>query len=81
MADKKRTVYHSILTKDGWAVKEEGKEPRSVHETQIISETTAVRLAKEIRDGGGLAQVIFHKENGEIREEHTYGADPERHPG
>jgi hypothetical protein len=83
MAEKsERVVLHSIHSKEGWIVKEEGRDaPRSFHDTQADCESEAVTRAKGIYEKGGLSQVIFHKESGEIREEHTYGEDPRRHPG
>ena len=77
---KKRIVFRSILTKDGWAVMQE-KEALSLHETQSAAEREATSLAKQEFADGGLSQVVYHKSDGEIREEHTYGNDPRKSPG
>ena len=49
--------------------------------SQSAAEQIAVKAARTVQDKGGLAQVVFHTENGTIREERTYGKDPERHAG
>jgi hypothetical protein len=77
---KKRSVYHSILTKEGWTVMLD-KAALSLHDTQRESEREAMALAKKDHAGGGLSQVVFHKSDGVISEERTYGKDPEKTPG
>ena len=75
-----RQVYHSVLKRDGWRVVLNGRAV-SAHETQKESEAEAISLGKQSYDQGGLGQAVLHKSNGEIREERTYGKDPERTPG
>jgi hypothetical protein len=63
---------------DGWKVKREGAERASaVTRTQTEAIKEATRLAR----GDKPAQVVIKRPNGEIREERTYGQDPERYPG
>jgi hypothetical protein len=76
----KRQVFNSSLSKNGWIVTS-GGETLSQHEKQEESEAAAIAAAKEVHQGGGLAQAILHKSDGTIREERTYGKDPERTPG
>ena len=76
----KRVVFNSSLTKDGWMVTT-GGEPVSNHETQKEAEAAAIAAAKNVYKDGGLGQAVLHKANGMIRQERTYGKDPERTPG
>ena len=80
MTNRKRVVFNSSLTKDGWLVTS-GDEPLSNHETQKESEAAAIAAARQVYKDGGLGQAVLHKANGMIREERTYGKDPERTPG
>ena len=80
MTSRKRVVFNSSLTKDGWMVTS-GGEPLSNHETQKESEAAAIAAARQVYKDGGLGQAVLHKANGMIREERTYGKDPERTPG
>jgi Uncharacterized protein conserved in bacteria (DUF2188) len=76
-----RQVYHSShTTKDGWHVLLDGKIV-SKHKTQDLAEQDAMQRARAVHDKGGLSQAVLHKTNGTLRTEHTYGKDPERHPG
>jgi hypothetical protein len=76
-----RRIFHSILTKnDGWVVKAEG-EILSRHGSQEESEAAAIVHGHRVYEAGGLAQAVLHKSDGTIREERTYGGDPERTPG
>jgi len=70
-----RKVYHSVATKDGWAIKDGGKVV-ATHPTQKRNEAAAIKLGRKFEKTGGLAQAILHKQNGTIREERTYGRDP-----
>ena len=81
MTNRKRVVFNSSLTKDGWMVTTSGGEPLSNHETQKESEAAAIAAARQVYKDGGLGQAVLHKANGMIREERTYGKDPERTPG
>ena len=67
-------------TKEGWAVMLE-QAALSLHETQREAEREATALAKEEFGDGGLAQVVFHRSDGEISEEHSYGKDSRKAPG
>jgi hypothetical protein len=80
MARQARKVFNSSLTRDGWMVTSGGKQ-LSNHETQKEAEAAAVAAARKAYQEGGLGQAVLHKSNGEIREERTYGKDPERSPG
>ena len=75
-----RQVFHSLKVKSVWAVKRSGK-TLSEHFTQVESQTAAVKAARAVRKAGGLGQVVFHKADGEIIEERTYGKDPPAKPG
>ena len=76
----KRKVFHSIQTRKGWEVKAGGSS-RSSHATQRECEAAAIGEARKAFEGGGLGQAVLHKSDGSIREERTYGRDPERTPG
>jgi hypothetical protein len=74
-----RKVFNSSLTKKrGWVVSRRGK-TISAHETQKESEAAAIAAAKKVQGDGGLAQAVLHKSDSTIREERTYGKDPERY--
>ena len=75
-----RQVFNSSLSKKGWVVTRSGKTV-SNHPNQKESEAAAIAAAREVYDGGGLGQAVLHKKDGTIREERTYGKDPERTPG
>jgi hypothetical protein len=75
-----RQVFNSSLSKKGWIVSRSGK-TLSNHPSQKESEAAAIAAARQVYGGGGLAQVVLHKSDGTIREERTYGKDPERTPG
>ena len=72
MPSKER--YHITKREDGqWQGKKEGAvRASSVESTQ----EKAIRVTTEIAKNNGEAQVIIHRVNGKIREEHTYGSDP-----
>jgi hypothetical protein len=80
MAKAKRQVFNSSLSKKGWIVTSGGK-TLSGHDNQRECEAAAIAAARKVYDGGGLAQAVLHKTDGTIREERTYGRDPERTPG
>ena len=80
MAKGKRKVFHSSLTKKGWVVTE-GGETVSRHENQKDNEAAAIAAGRKAYEDGGLGQAVLHKSDGSIREERTYGKDPERTPG
>ena len=76
MAKQKRKVFHSSLTKTGW----EGGETVSRNSNQKANEAAAIAAGRKAYEDGGLGQAVLHKANGVIREERTYGKDPERTP-
>jgi hypothetical protein len=81
MAKKTRKVFHSILTKkDGWIVQAD-KRMVSMHGTQKESERAAIEAGRKEQERRGLGQAVLHKSDGTIREERTYGKDPEKTPG
>jgi hypothetical protein len=75
-----RQVFNSSLSKKGWIVTKGGKTISS-HDSQKEAEAAAIAAARGVYDGGGLGQAVLHKKDGTIREERTYGKDPERTPG
>jgi len=77
-----RDVFHSAPSKTGagWDVSK-GGEVVSHHRRQETAEKAAVKAGNKSHDGGGLGQAVLHKRDGTIREERTYGADPEKTPG
>jgi hypothetical protein len=80
MANQKRKVFHSSLTKTGWVVTE-GGETISRNSNQKANEAAAIAAGRGAHKDGGLGQAVLHKSDGSIREERTYGKDPERTPG
>lgn len=81
MAKIERQVFHSILTKkDGWVVLLE-QQVVSKHGTQQEAEAAAIQEAKAVHADGVHGQAVFHKQDGTIREERTYGKDPEKTKG
>ncbi|URK87741.1 DUF2188 domain-containing protein [Rhizobium sp. RCAM05350] len=76
----KRSVYHSIKDKNGWKVVLDGKD-LSRHDTQLEAEDRARKLGKAVQEKGGLGQAVFHRADGQIVEERTYGADPQKTKG
>ena len=76
MADRKK--YHVVPDGDGWAVKLEGGQRASA---KAVRKVDAVARGKELAKKAPLGQIIIHKQDGKIQTEHTYGEDPERHPG
>jgi hypothetical protein len=77
MARQKRHVFHSSLTKTGWVVRE-GGETVSRNSNQKANEAAAIAAGRKAYQAGGLGQAVLHKKDGTIREERTYGKDPER---
>ena len=80
MTIRKREVFHSSLTKIGWVVRE-GGETISQHRNQKEAEMAARIAGRKAFLNGGIAQAVFHKVDGSIRERRTYGRDREHHPG
>ncbi|TIR34559.1 MAG: DUF2188 domain-containing protein [Mesorhizobium sp.] len=76
----KRTVFHSVPSKDGWKVTQ-SKETVSSHKTQKAAEAAAVAAGRAAEKAGGKGQAVLHKSDGTIREERTYGADPRKTKG
>jgi hypothetical protein len=76
----KRQIFHSIKTMDGWVVKRDGGKV-STHGSQEACEAAAIQAGRKAYKDGGLGQAVLHKSDGTIREERTYGGDPEKTPG
>jgi hypothetical protein len=77
---KERQVFHVTFdeNKQQWKVlKENQKQPQSLHTTK----DAAIESAKKLAKASGLGQVIIHKENHVIETEYTYGNDPRDVPG
>ena len=49
--------------------------------TKSEAECAGTARGNKMREQGTLAQLVVHREDGSIEFEHTYGKDPERHPG
>ncbi|MDD4628329.1 MAG: DUF2188 domain-containing protein [Candidatus Peribacteraceae bacterium] len=77
----KRTVLHVVKDRptDMWeTLLQNSKIPMSRHHTQEAAIEAATAVAKHV----ALGQVKIHRgDNNRIREEHTYGKDPEKYPG
>ena len=80
MTTRKCEVFHSSLTKIGWVVRE-GGETISQHRNQKEAEMAARVAGRKAFLNGGIAQAVFHKVDGSVRERRTYGRDNEHHPG
>ena len=80
MLKSKRLVFHSSLTRNGWVVTE-GGETVSRNSNQKANEAAAIAAGRKAYQVGGLGQAVLHKSDGSIREERSYGKDPERTPG
>ena len=80
MAKQSRNVFHSVSRKGEWVVTLNNRSV-AAHATQAESEKDAKDRARQAYSGGGLGQAVLHRADGSIRTEHTYGKDPERHPG
>ena len=77
MAERK--VYHVAPSqgREGWDIKEEGREkPESHH----MRKREAVTFARKMAKAAPLAQVIIHKADGSVEEERSYGKDPSLRP-
>lgn len=70
----RRASYHvSPAGKRGWQVKATGAtSPLSYPRTQAGAE----RIARQTAKAHDLGQVVIHRRDGRIREEHTYRQDP-----
>lgn len=74
----KRRIFHvSHLANDQWVVKEQGAvKPSGKFATKGEAIADARRIGMTLEEGGGLAQMIIHREDGSFEEERTFGADP-----
>lgn len=68
-----RKVYDVTKKDDSWVVKARDNERASF---KADTKAEAVKRAAEIGNNNGNAQVVIHKENGQIQSERTYGNDP-----
>ena len=81
MVKQNRHVFHSMLTPhDGWVVLL-AKEVQSKHANQLEAEAAANAKSHAFYEAGGLGRAVFHKADGTIREERTYGEEYESTPG
>jgi len=81
MVKQNRHVFHSMLTShDGWVVLLDN-EVQSKHANQIEAEAAANAKSHAFYEAGGLGRAVFHKADGTIREERTYGEDYGHAPG
>lgn len=72
----KMPQIHVSPSGNGWKTTTDGK-TISNHRTQ----ETATKAATKIADSKPAAQVVVHRPDGRIREEHTHGRDPYPPPG
>ena len=68
-----RKIYDVTKKNDFWVVKGRENERASF---KADTKAEAVKRAAEIGNNNGNAQVVIHKENGQIQSERTYGNDP-----
>ncbi len=68
-----RKIYDVTKKNDSWVVKGRENERASF---KADTKAEAVKRAAEIGNNNGNAQVVIHKENGQIQSERTYGNDP-----
>lgn len=73
-----RSKIHVVPAGDKWQVRRGGAQrPSATANTQAGAVVEATRIAK----GEKPSQVVIHRPNNRIREEHTYGKDPKKYPG
>jgi len=73
-----RNRWHVTTHENGWQVKREGGQRSSaVTSKQQEAIDLAVRIAKNNKP----SQVFIHDRDGRIRDERTYGDDPEEYEG
>ena len=80
MTTRKREVFHSSLTKLGWVVRE-GGETLSQHRNQKEAEMAARIAGRKAYLNGSIAQAVFHKVDGSVREKRNYGRNSVHRPG
>ena len=74
-----RTQYHVTPNgPGGWHVTLAGSQ---VPLATVGTQKEAIVMATTLAKGARPSQVVIHRPNGRIREEHTYGNDPKRYPG
>ena len=81
MAKHKRIVFHSSLMQDRMGGPRRRRDRLAPQQTRKASEAAAIAAGRKANQDGGLGQAVLHKSDGTIREERTYGKDPERRPG
>jgi len=64
----------------GWVVRE-GGETISLHRNQKEAEMAARLAGRKAYLSGSIAQAVFHKVDGSVREKCTYGRDRDHHAG
>ena len=73
-----RLVFHVLPQGTNWKVRIEGSD-EVIYKS--INKEESVKKAIELAKMEPLAQVKFHKADGTIEEERTYGKDPRDIPG
>ncbi len=68
---KSRNVIHVVPNKGKWSVKKNGQTV-----SNHLKKDTAVESGKKVAKKQQPAQLVIHKENGQIQTEHTYKNDP-----
>lgn len=73
-----RNVWHVTTHENGWQVKRRGGQRATA---VAPNQEDAIELAVQIAKNNKPSQVIIHSIDGTIREERTYGDDPEEYEG
>ena len=74
MPSPRRHIFHSILTRKGWVVRE-GGEPISNHPNQKECEQAAIAAARrDWEERGQLTRAVLHRRDGTIRVARSYGS-------
>lgn len=69
----KRKVYHVVPYGDRWSLKAEGNQRSS---GLFSTQEEAIARGREVARARGCSQLLIHGQDGEIKDERTYGSDP-----
>jgi hypothetical protein len=73
-----RTIWHVLPHPAGWKLKRRNGE-RATRVTEKQGE--AIKYGIKLAQNNQPSQLVIHDRNGRIRDERTYGQDPEDIPG
>lgn len=73
-----RTIYHIVPKNGKWKIQKEKSSKASAVKNE---KEKAVNRARELAKNDKPSQIIIHKMDGKINNEHTYGSDPEKYEG